>query len=425
LKIHIVQKGETLYDIAAQYGVSFDELQKLNSQLSTPDMIMPGMKVKIPGSAKTVQSESKTKEEKKEVQKPYMDVSPKPEPVMKKEEQKQPQKKPNIPMHPIPVMPIQQSDDMKQVDIDIEKNKTINFHPMPPKPEMEMQQKPEMKKAHMNQPAYPHQQPMYHQPMFHDDCGCGGQMPSHQQAPMMQYSPMGPGNMYPQTFAPMPYDDCGCGGQMPSHQQAPMMQYSPMGPGNMYPQTFAPMPYDDCGCGGQMPSHQQAPMMQYPAAGPGNMYPQTFAAMPYDDCGCGGEMPFPQQMPMMQYSPAEMENTYPQTFAPDTYTGHKSDKENLFSPFSAMMRPPLPTEENMDSNSFEQAADEARDVEEQKVYDSYLQSPMMYPLQGMENLTDREVDFPEQQQDITTEAPFNSELTPTDERKDNEESEDE
>ena len=49
MKIHIVQKGDTLWNLAKKYGVSFDEqLKKVNSQLSNPDMLMPGMKIKIP-----------------------------------------------------------------------------------------------------------------------------------------------------------------------------------------------------------------------------------------------------------------------------------------------------------------------------------------------------------------------------------------
>nr|WP_280518490.1 SafA/ExsA family spore coat assembly protein [Lederbergia wuyishanensis] len=52
VKIHIAQKGETLWKIAKKYGVDFEELKKMNAQLSNPDMIMPGMKIKVPsGSA--------------------------------------------------------------------------------------------------------------------------------------------------------------------------------------------------------------------------------------------------------------------------------------------------------------------------------------------------------------------------------------
>ncbi len=48
VKIHIVQKGDTLWKIAKKYGVNFETLKKMNSQLSNPDMLMPGMKIKIP-----------------------------------------------------------------------------------------------------------------------------------------------------------------------------------------------------------------------------------------------------------------------------------------------------------------------------------------------------------------------------------------
>ncbi|WP_462412361.1 SafA/ExsA family spore coat assembly protein [Neobacillus sp. Marseille-QA0830] len=57
MKIHIVQKGDTLWKIAKKYGVNFEELKKLNSQLSNPDMIMPGMKIKVPTTGGTIKKE--------------------------------------------------------------------------------------------------------------------------------------------------------------------------------------------------------------------------------------------------------------------------------------------------------------------------------------------------------------------------------
>lgn len=54
MKIHIVQKGDTLWKVSKKYGVSFEELKQLNSQLSNPDMMMPGMKIKIPGTSGNV-----------------------------------------------------------------------------------------------------------------------------------------------------------------------------------------------------------------------------------------------------------------------------------------------------------------------------------------------------------------------------------
>ncbi|WP_338470379.1 SafA/ExsA family spore coat assembly protein [Niallia sp. XMNu-256] len=58
MKIHIVQKGDTLWKIAKKYGVNFEELKKLNSQLSNPDMIMPGMKIKVPTSGGNIKKET-------------------------------------------------------------------------------------------------------------------------------------------------------------------------------------------------------------------------------------------------------------------------------------------------------------------------------------------------------------------------------
>ncbi|MGV2446468.1 UNVERIFIED_CONTAM: SafA/ExsA family spore coat assembly protein, partial [Bacillus sp. ATCC 13368] len=58
VKIHIVQKGDTLWKLAKKYGVSFEELKKVNTQLSNPDMMMPGMKIKIPGTSGAVIKET-------------------------------------------------------------------------------------------------------------------------------------------------------------------------------------------------------------------------------------------------------------------------------------------------------------------------------------------------------------------------------
>ncbi|MCM3765426.1 SafA/ExsA family spore coat assembly protein [Neobacillus niacini] len=57
MKIHIVQKGDTLWKIAQKYGVNFEELKKMNTQLSNPDMIMPGMKIKVPTSGGSIKKE--------------------------------------------------------------------------------------------------------------------------------------------------------------------------------------------------------------------------------------------------------------------------------------------------------------------------------------------------------------------------------
>ncbi|WP_227872037.1 LysM peptidoglycan-binding domain-containing protein [Paenibacillus albus] len=48
MKIHIVKKGDTLYLIAQKYNVSLEEIIKLNPEITNPDQIGIGMKVKVP-----------------------------------------------------------------------------------------------------------------------------------------------------------------------------------------------------------------------------------------------------------------------------------------------------------------------------------------------------------------------------------------
>ena len=50
--VHVVQKGDTLWKISRQYGVSFDEVKRLNAHLANPDYIVPGMKIFVPETAK-------------------------------------------------------------------------------------------------------------------------------------------------------------------------------------------------------------------------------------------------------------------------------------------------------------------------------------------------------------------------------------
>ncbi|GFN33610.1 LysM peptidoglycan-binding domain-containing protein [Paenibacillus xylaniclasticus] len=50
MKIHIVKRGDTLYAIAQKYGVTLEEILKLNPSITNPDVIDVGMKVKVPSS---------------------------------------------------------------------------------------------------------------------------------------------------------------------------------------------------------------------------------------------------------------------------------------------------------------------------------------------------------------------------------------
>ncbi|MDF2715354.1 MAG: LysM peptidoglycan-binding protein [Paenibacillus sp.] len=54
MKIHLVKKGETLFNIAKKYGIELQKLITFNSQLADPDQIDVGMKIKIPSSGAAV-----------------------------------------------------------------------------------------------------------------------------------------------------------------------------------------------------------------------------------------------------------------------------------------------------------------------------------------------------------------------------------
>nr|WP_078545375.1 SafA/ExsA family spore coat assembly protein [Litchfieldia alkalitelluris] len=145
MKIHIVQKGETLWKISQKYGVDFEELKKLNSQLSNPDMIMPGMKIKIPSgnvhvkkeqvaNTSPVQKEAQVPKEqqvqKEQVKKeqvkaehPYKDISPAPSPVLGVEEAlpKKEAVKPTPKAPYVPKMPT-------SIDVDVDLNNQMNVN---------------------------------------------------------------------------------------------------------------------------------------------------------------------------------------------------------------------------------------------------------------------------------------------------------
>ena len=84
MKIHIVQKGDTLWNLAKKYGVSFEEVKQLNAQLADPDQIMPGMKIKIPTNTKQVQKQPTNDK----TMHPYKDTTKKAQPVIQEDDVK-------------------------------------------------------------------------------------------------------------------------------------------------------------------------------------------------------------------------------------------------------------------------------------------------------------------------------------------------
>ncbi|EOA3904564.1 SafA/ExsA family spore coat assembly protein, partial [Bacillus cytotoxicus] len=91
MKIHIVQKGDTLWKIAKKYGVDFETLKIANTQLSNPDLIMPGMKIKVPSGSVHVKKNAGAgsvppKEYVKEVQQKEFAATPTPLTIEEEEE---------------------------------------------------------------------------------------------------------------------------------------------------------------------------------------------------------------------------------------------------------------------------------------------------------------------------------------------------
>ncbi|PEL10187.1 LysM domain-containing protein, partial [Bacillus sp. AFS017336] len=86
MRIHIVLKGDTLKSIAQKYNTEYEELVKLNAQLSNPNMIYPGMKIKVPErSEKPAPLGSKKEKQVQPVAQPQPVVQPtaeQPQPVV-------------------------------------------------------------------------------------------------------------------------------------------------------------------------------------------------------------------------------------------------------------------------------------------------------------------------------------------------------
>ncbi|SHF65740.1 SafA/ExsA family spore coat assembly protein [Ornithinibacillus halophilus] len=239
MKIHVVQKGDTLWEISKQYGVDFDEVKSLNSQIASPDMIMPGMKIKIPSSAKTVKKEMPKKEmQKPVVEKPYKDISPKPMPAIKEDDMK-PMKevKPEMPLPQMPQLPMQP---IMQMPI-MEQNMTVQFPDMPESPESSESK----------------EQPMYHQPIQQQPVQ---QQPVQQPIQQQMPQPM-PQNLIPlcchvmhPCYPPVPFTMMVDEATLPGHQQP------------MYGMEM-PMQEKDCGCKGSTPMPPQMGYMAPPMTG--------------------------------------------------------------------------------------------------------------------------------------------------------------
>lgn len=291
MKIHIVQKGDTLWKIAEKYGVDFEELKKMNAHLSDPDYIMPGMKIKVPTPVTPVKP---AKKETQNVQQQQVSVDvdihvnkkeqPLQQPInvepiakevpivkepVKKEEPKQ--EMPLLPPKPPNIMP-----NMMEHDDDVQMPPFPDIPPIPPTQAPMMEEKPQEEQP---------QQPMQPQPV-----------PMPLPMPCIPISPMMPGYgfypWFPPMYPMMPWiypqnmannDNCGCGEPKPT-------PYMPQMPTDEYSQQLQPMmPQMPTGAGeySQQPQQASYPQQMYGENVP--MMPQQMympqPAMPYGPYG--------------------------------------------------------------------------------------------------------------------------------------------
>lgn len=185
MKIHIVQKGETIWDIAEKYGVDFESVKDVNPQLSSPDMIMPGMKIKIPSNTKFVKHKEQPK---KEMQKqPSQEKMSQPKPIPKidvDDTNKLNHIEAKPPTGVQPLIPVKPSPQLKE---HIQKPSKINQQPMPEKEEqtkgeqIKEKQQPQMPsfnelpKIEVKENLEPKQESEPHKQM--QQCCCCYQMP--------------------------------------------------------------------------------------------------------------------------------------------------------------------------------------------------------------------------------------------------------
>lgn len=273
LKIHIVQKGDTIWDIAQKYGVDFEQVKDLNPQLSSPDMIMPGMKIKIPSTTKQVKKEGVHPKEKpiKEQQVPHKPIQKIPEDDHQKPKEVQIKKPkhhekempimpeyPNMGMPELPKVPEYPKKEKPKAPPKAPEHPKKETPKAPPKaPEHPKKEKP-IKKEEIKMPEIPSlqtpletpQMPAFPKTECSDQQGkeMGEYMPP---VPMPMPIPMMPCCYHHMI---QPYQPCGC--QHMHHHQS----YQPCGCHHMFQQ---PMPVG----GMNMEHHHPAPpyqMMNYP-----------------------------------------------------------------------------------------------------------------------------------------------------------------
>lgn len=360
MKIHIVQKGDTLWKIAQKYGVDFQELKKLNSHLSNPDLIMPGMKIKIPTGGIPIKKEAayeSNQETAKEKEAPKKETFEHPfaneklmSPIETEEEEETKTKpsKPYVPPIPNvhqPYYPNQKNIHnyfMPFVNMNDVLNESANLSFVSPEQKPTLPKKPEnVFHGVMEQEEYENNEEENNQmasqpPYMPSNFMNGGQWQPY-------YAPVFPNVQMPpnQYVSAEEYDDdemeeaeendmdqpdydnvppMAAPAYMPQYCPQPFFPFAPY-PYAYYPYFgctpvtpvypgsgfgHLPMPYSPIGYGpipvGQWVSPEMEEDEEKDSISKSNIYPVGSMYQPSEECGCGGAAPYMYYMqPMMPY----------------------------------------------------------------------------------------------------------------------------
>ncbi|MDW0112363.1 LysM peptidoglycan-binding domain-containing protein [Sporosarcina saromensis] len=158
MDVHIVVKGDTLWKIARQYGISFEDLKRVNAHLANPDYIVPGMKIFLPMKKKDQMPGMKVPDKKTDQVKPTKPMS---KPVT--------ETKPVKPKEPIP-LPQTKPESVKPTPTPKPTPIPPATKPTPPPVQMpsgEQKPAPQQPAPQMPQMVMPH----YYQPIIPVPCG--------------------------------------------------------------------------------------------------------------------------------------------------------------------------------------------------------------------------------------------------------------
>jgi len=139
VRIHIVQRGDTLWKISRNYGVSFDELKRLNAHLANPEYIVPGMKIFIPDEKKMESMNHPYSNNHRPVKKEMMKEEVKVQPSMPIQPKQQYQPAPPVkqyqPMAPMqPMQPVKSMPPMQPMPQMPPIQPVQQYQPMPAQP---------------------------------------------------------------------------------------------------------------------------------------------------------------------------------------------------------------------------------------------------------------------------------------------------